>query len=971
MLCSKPLTSPGRFLSFIFIALIVGCTVFGSHISGMPVHNLYQLGMDAYRHGNLQQAQLYWSQGLNKANQSGNMITWSASFLTGLARINESLGNHTEAIVLAGQVQQIADALSDSELKAEIHIIMGQAYRQMGNYPKAKQHAEQAQFLAQQTGNLKLASDSIRNLGAIYKNQGEFNRAKDFYQTALALANQSEDILLQAKALNNLGELSQRRGQYAEALEFYKLSLQLRQKIEDWAGQGNVLGNLCRVYRDLNEYEQALRYCRLALKTSRKSGTAAYEANHLNNIAEIYWRLGESRKARKYFFQSIEIKRTIGDYDGQARALNNLAIIFKSEKQYEKALEYFLKSLDIKQQLNDRSGLSATYYNIGWTYSDIHHYDDALKYLKQALLIQAELAEAGLLWRIYGKLSDIHKHLNHPDLAVFFGKMAVNNIQSLRLENIKLEKQLQKSFLEDKRLIYEDLANLLIDQGRFPEAQQVLAMLKEEEYFDFIQRQQDNSDASWTKATYTRTETDYAARYHELTTDLLEHRKVYVQLNKKLEAGQILAQSEAQHLAELNTKLEEARLIYLEFLNELEQVFAQESHLKEFYARDLDKVSQTQYLLSKFENTVLIYYLYTDEKLRILLVDSNLSFNPILHEQPINRSELNQLIYTFREKLSGRSNPLSIAEKLYEQLIAPIKNDLILLKPETLLIYPARSLRYLPFSALFDGEHYLIEQYAITMYNAAAQSYLLLETPEIHWSVAGFGVSESPPDSPFSPLPAVKDEINAIVKEKTEDEIGILPGSAYLNQDFTPDQLIQALKQKDAYQVIHLATHFKFTPASPVNSFLLAGEGARISLQDLLRNDYQMAGKNLVTLSACETALGELDELHNDGKELEGLSTLIQRKGAHAVLATLWPVADQSTAVFMEHFYTLREEKNIAKAEAIRQTQLLFIQGHVIVDETNGKAHVRGVSLPADEIAESQFVHPYFWAPFILMGNWQ
>jgi CHAT domain-containing protein len=279
-------------------------------------------------------------------------------------------------------------------------------------------------------------------------------------------------------------------------------------------------------------------------------------------------------------------------------------------------------------------------------------------------------------------------------------------------------------------------------------------------------------------------------------------------------------------------------------------------------------------------------------------------------------------------------------------------------------------LRYLPFSALFDGKNYLIEQYAITMYNAAAQSYLLLEKPGIHWSVAGFGVSESL-DPVFSDLPAVEDEINAIVKEKVADEIGILPGSAYLNQEFTPDQLIQALKQKDTYQVIHLATHFKFAPGSPIDSFLLAGEGMHISLQDLLQGDYQMAGKDLVTLSACETALGALDDPRHDGKELEGLGTLIQRKGAHAVLATLWPVADQSTAVFMEQFYTIREKKNISKAEAIRQTQQLFIRGNVILDKTIGKARIRGASLPTDETLESQFKHPYFWAPFILMGNWQ
>lgn len=963
-----------RLLPVIFLLFLTGCSALNNRPADLPIQDLYQKGNDAYQQGNYQQAQLYWKQGLAVSEENEETNEWTAYFFIGLARAAEGSGSYQEAIHLAEQTLHIANILSRKSLQAGAHVIIGQAYRRIGDYGIAKHHSELARQIAQQINDSRLESDSIRNLGAIHKNQGRLDRARESYQASLTLANEAGDKWLQAKALNNLGELSQRKGEYPEALAQYNQSLQLRKTINDLAGQGIVHGNICRVYQDLNDHDRALKYCKHALKIARKIHDSAREANHLNNIAGIYRTLGKFSKVKDYYRQSAVIKQELMDRNGVARAFNNIALIFKLEGKNDKALEYFSKSLNIKKQLGDRSGQSATYHNIGWTYSGLGQYNEALEHLKQALLIQIELDEPGLIWRIYDKLSDAHNKLELPGLAVFFGKLAVNSIQSLRSGNQTLDKDLQKSFLEDKRVVYEQLANLLIDQGRLLEAQQVLGMLKEEEYFDFIQRQS-SSDAHSTQASYTKTESVYETRYRDLTARLVELSLEHTKIKQKEASGQALTSQEQQRLNELKHFLKEVRKTYDSFYNELEQVFAQDNYSKEFAERDLDKISQNQDILT--ENTVLIYYLYTDEKLRIMLTDSNLSSRPTLYEDSISRSELNHLIFAFREKISARNDSSSEeAEALYMHLIEPMKADLDRLKPKTLLIFPSRSLRYLPFSALHNGEHYLVEQYAIAMYNAAAGTKMLSEKPEKQWNVAGFGVSQSR-DPEFNNLPAVEYELDVIVKENVtdeneqHDEEGILPGSKYMNLAFTADQLMNAMNTKDAYQVFHLATHFKLTPGSKDNSFLLAGDGEHISLDDLNYDDYQMAGKDLITLSACETALGEFDELGSDGREVETLGTLMQEKGAHAVLATLWAVADQSTAVFMEQFYKLRESQNLSKAEAIRQTQLLFIRNEVFRNKVDGKVSVRGVSLPPDETSNAQFLHPYYWAPFILMGNWQ
>jgi CHAT domain-containing protein len=111
----------------------------------------------------------------------------------------------------------------------------------------------------------------------------------------------------------------------------------------------------------------------------------------------------------------------------------------------------------------------------------------------------------------------------------------------------------------------------------------------------------------------------------------------------------------------------------------------------------------------------------------------------------------------------------------------------------------------------------------------------------------------------------------------------------------------------------------------------------------MLADDYDFNGVDLLTLSACETAVGDAGA---DGREVESFGWLAQRQGAKAVLATLWAVADESTSRFMQRLYRVREERDLSKAAAVAAVQREFI-------------------------ASPDFAHPFFWAPFILMGNWR
>jgi len=157
-----------------------------------------------------------------------------------------------------------------------------------------------------------------------------------------------------------------------------------------------------------------------------------------------------------------------------------------------------------------------------------------------------------------------------------------------------------------------------------------------------------------------------------------------------------------------------------------------------------------------------------------------------------------------------------------------------------------------------------------------------------------------------------------------------------------------------AYPVLHVASHFVFEPGTESNSFLLLGDGKRMTLLQMKENDLDFRNVDLITLSACDTAVGGGKDAN--GQEIEGFGALAQKQGARGVIATLWPVADESTGLLMQNFYRMRESGRLTKAEALRQAQLAMIGG-------------RGAKGAASE-ATPRFSHPYFWAPFILMGNW-
>lgn len=271
-----------------------------------------------------------------------------------------------------------------------------------------------------------------------------------------------------------------------------------------------------------------------------------------------------------------------------------------------------------------------------------------------------------------------------------------------------------------------------------------------------------------------------------------------------------------------------------------------------------------------------------------------------------------------------------LSQRVYNWLISPIEPDLATSEVKTLVFVLDGVLRNLPMAALYDGQQYLVEKYQV----ALAPGLQLLEPRSLEpLELKALTVGLSEARSGFPPLPGVKFEVDRIASQ--------LKAEVILNSDFT-NQTLQTEIQEDSFPIVHLATHGQFSSQAE-DTFLLTWDG-NINVKELdllLRSREQRQENNpieLLVLSACQTAAG-------DKRAVLGLAGVAVRSGARSTLATLWQVNDASTALMMVEFYRQLAKPGVTRAEALRNAQLSLL-------------------------AQGKYRDPYYWAAFVLVGNW-
>jgi CHAT domain-containing protein len=353
------------------------------------------------------------------------------------------------------------------------------------------------------------------------------------------------------------------------------------------------------------------------------------------------------------------------------------------------------------------------------------------------------------------------------------------------------------------------------------------------------------------------------------------------------------------------------------------------------------------------EGTALIQYLLSPDHLRIIVTTPGLVQD---HDVRFAPTEVHRLAFRMRSALQDATDGyLDPARRLYDMLIAPVLPQLRDAGIRTLALSLDGVLRYVPMAALHDGKRYLIEDFALIL--TAGQSIEPAPRPPAALRACGLGVTRAIGRHPA--LHGVRDELLAVIRTDRNPQ-GLLPGDIRLDEEFTAAALAGALS--GGCPVVHVSSHFAFRAAQEASSFLLLGDGSTLTVADLAQ--WRFDGVELMVLSACDTATG--GGHGHSGREIEGLGSLVRHLGARNVIATLWPVRDFTTAVFMRRFYENWHLRGLAAPEALRQAQLSLCLARTPAAATGPD---RKIVEPDDEDQVGRWDHPRFWAPYLLMGE--
>jgi CHAT domain-containing protein/Tfp pilus assembly protein PilF len=936
---------------------------------------------------------------------TGEVIT-----LNGIASVYSDLGEKQKALDDYNQALPLERITGDRRHEAFTLGNMAVVYNGLGQKQKALDYYNQALPLHHALGDRAREALTLRTIAEIASNLGEKQKALDNYNQALPIIRALGYQAAEAAMLSDMASIYSGLEEKQKALDDYNQALLLQRAVGDHQGELVSLHEAATDYSDLGEKQKALDYYHQALQLERAAGDTRDEAATLNSLGVVYSDLGDMVKAAEYFSQALPLRRVVKDRDGEAATLLGIGGIYSTLLEKQKALGFFLQALTLLQAVGDRRGEAYALNNIGVIQSDLGEKQKALDDFNQALPLDRVLgnhaAEATTLYNIgrtYAELGENQKALHfysqsiplyrvvqdplgegsvlsalmeywqglqRPGLAVLFGKEAIDRFQHVRRDIGGLDKDTQRSFLRSKKSYYRELAELLISDGRLPEAQQVMDMLKAEEYSEFTQRRGDAGSAT---SAVTRTPMEQTAdkQYGQITAGITAIGEQWTQLNNRSSRSA----EEEKRYAELSDQLTAANQQLQAYLNTLYQTFGKGDQANARVETIDDQTGSLETLVGELGNaTVAVYTIVLDQKCVLMVITPA---TRVAREVPIGKTALRDKVFAFISALQSNAADKDIqaqGQELYDILIAPIAQDLQAAHPATLVWSLDDVLRYVPLAALYDGKQYLVERYRNVMITTASAGNLKDQPQITNWRGVAMGVSKD--YDGLGRLKAVPGELASVIhSDGTSGSLGAVPGTILLDDSFTERNMETALAAHPA--LVHIASHYVFQGGDDKSSYLLlggkdlGGQGFHLTLADL-RDDQRMdfKGIELLTLSGCQTAVGAKDA---DGREIDGLGITAQRKGAKAVVATLWPVDDSSVGLLMATFYKLWiSTPGMTKSEALQQAQLTLLHGTTAgpAGATRGASLLRPASA-AGQGATPMYANPYYWAPFVLIGNWK
>jgi CHAT domain-containing protein len=892
-------------------------------------------------------------------------------------------GNEAEAIKAYKQALAIAGGQKDRQKAGEIRIdlaMLVEASDPEGSLAYAK--AAQADFEAAKVLSWKaiahlLAASACRSLGRHDAAAQEYVDAANTAQ-AVGLVN------LEMEAVRGLGDLYGSTGGLQLAVQFYGRVFQLAEKAGDVPRQGAALMSLGGVFSQIGQYEVAQSYFERAAKALEPGNDRAAYAAALQNLGVALDQRGLTDQAKEKIEAALAIHKSNGDKAGEAGCLGTLGNIARDKKDFAAAEDLLSRSAALYRAAGDAVGEATALDSLGSLDYDQGRFNDAAVHFRRAVEL-AESAGAGQdAARSYGNLGEALFAADRVEESATAFYEAIARLEGVRT-GLGSMTDAKAAFAARRAHVFQQYANALTLLGRPDEAFDVVQRLKARGLLDLMASNDIRLERGMTADELA------AERALETKADRLNSQMIQEGVQNQ-EGAKARFQRLSAELRQTEADLAELRAAVYERVPKLR---------RQRMATTTDAVEFGRLMP---EDTALVEYVVTDDAVVAIVVrkvDGVVTLTG--HSQLVDREELGRFTKQLRDACASPTGDYKpVAEGLYATLVQPIERHLA--GKARVVVCPDGYLWDIPFGVLLNengrsllDSHEIVYAYSATSAMAAlagsnereraAKGLLVCANPAFGPASRFQGLAllegQRPIDTPSRPidqpsrpidqpsrpidqpsrpidqpsraLDALSRAIDSLARDYSEtgaikslpgtqreaDALTkLFPGALALTGDAAQEKAVREAMADHRY--LHFATHGFVNDASPMLSNVIlamppkgAAEDGFLTAREIFATQLQA---ELTVLSACNTGRGEV----RSGEGIVGLTWALFVAGCPSQIVSQWAVDDAATADLMVGLYE-RLAKGQHKGAALREAALAL---------------------------RATRSHPYYWAPFVLLGDW-
>jgi len=891
-----------------------------------------------------------------------------------IAQANLVMGKYDVAMTSLQVSRDLYAKAKDKSGEGRVLTLIGRLQGKTGKFQEGLATLDAALKIRREAGDLAGEAAVYNSIATIQVDIGKAEEALASYGQALAIARKLSDRWGEGAILDNMGLALARLGRFGESLKVLDEALTIVKEVGDATGEVAVLNNRANLLNRLGRPQDALRDLQQALEAAKKQGIKPSMATVLVNIGETQCDMGKFKEAVASYEAALQIAGEIGDTHAQCLAYDALGVTYQGLMEYDTAESYHRKALDIARALGIKRDEAICIQNIATCLLRAGKYAAAIPFFWEALLLERQVKDVAAEANTLYNLGWAFAHEGQFGSAALMLKESVRLSQLLRANIKRLSPETRKAFLATVEIRYRTLADLLIAMGRLAEAEEVLKMLKDEEQLSFERGVTRGEETGGGRL-------ELVGREQGWWDEWLKLRDQAVEIQSKvstMRAKPNRTPAEDQELESLRTQAETIRKATNELIDQIELAVKadrfREARAAEDRAAEVGVSGRLGSILKRLSTpdapVVAVLAVQVKDSLHLIVVRPE---GRIAKTIQIARSEMDRRIVEFRQALMNPDvDPRPAGKQIYDVLVNPIESSLAGCR----VIWSLDGLlRYVPLAALWDGKQYLIERQSETMFSPLSVD-ALVDGDKQSAEIAFFASPKG--DGDYPDLPGAQQEMESAKK--------YLPG-VFLDGSLFTEKALQAELDAGKRTLLHFATHFRLGPTLD-SSALLVGKrttpqpSALASQRELTLEEMSswstnlFANIDLLVLSGCSTAKGGLNAT-SDGREVDSLASLAMRQGARCVVASLWDVADESTAALMGEMYRLWRKEGLSKGEALRRAQLGLLTGALkagAAPATRSSSTTAPSASPGTRFTKDPkkpFAHPYYWAPFIMFGNWK